>query len=672
MSTSFSLYPHQLEALNSAKTRNTIVNLPTGEGKTLIAAKLIEHHISNEPSKKVAFLVPTRALVKQQSSYCRRHCRLSNNPDSPAPVVVQQLVGQDQAEWTQADWDSCIRRSHILLGTAAIFQQAFVTDKYIDISMFSLIVFDECHNACGNSPMAAVMRDAVAPHQEKGFNGPRILGLTASFINGSMKNIEKKRREIETLLLSTIICPDVKNRIDDDRFKFISWSKARDAAVHKIAIENHVTRAVQHVEAIKEITKAVRNCTHVFEELGCDALVFYIDKVIVNQINVKARHLKEQVDAASVRLADRMLRGIPHLKLELKVLCQGLEADPVIQETDSMSMKVRCLIDLLIPLFRENGSGYRGIVFVERVALVSSMAKVLNDALTSFMIRCGAVAGTGSQNENERQSQLDMFRSGEIQILVSTAALEEGIDVSECAFVVRYTSITTTKAHIQGAGRARHPKALILYFENDPQLERRKEKALNVAAKDKSLSLTTQELQKAATSINIPFDERHPYPFQGRRVIDADDQGEVNVFNCKQIFNQYCSMSLGASIQPKKILFKYEWTAGGRKVLSMVRYPSPHGWVTLSYIDFKSFWGKTNFDPIFCEQRVKRKTTLEKEEMCFVYMVVVQLREDKFLNSHNKVNPTIGIHVRQNCPLDADWPRTIAINNRVFQSENML
>jgi endoribonuclease Dicer len=486
-----------------------------------------------------------------------------------------------------------------------------------------------------------------------------------------MKNIEKKRREIETLLLSTVICPDVKNRIDDSRFKSISWSKARDAAVHKTAIENHVIRAVLHVGTIKEITKAIRNCTHVFEELGFNALVFYIDKVIVNQIKVKAWNLKEQVDITSVRLGDRMLRGIPHLKSELGTLYQGLEADPVVQETDSMSMKVRCLIDLLIPLFRENGSGYRGIVFVERVALVSSMAKVLNDGLTSLKIRCGAVAGTGSQNENERQSQLDMFRSGKIQILVSTAALEEGIDVTECAFVVRYTSITTTKAHIQGAGRARHPKALIFYFENDPYLERRKEKALNDAAKDKSLSLTMQELQKAATSINIPFGERHPYPFQARRGTDANDEGEVNVFNCKQIFNQYCSMSLGASIQPKKTLYKYEST-GGRKVLSMVRYPSPHGWVTLSYGDFKSFWGNTDFEPIFCAQRVKRKTTSEKEEMCFVYKVVVQLREDKYLNSHNKVNPTIGIDVRQNCPLDAGWPRTISINNRVFQSENVL
>ena len=54
-------------------------------------------------------------------------------------------------------------RSHMWLGTGALFQQIFVTEKRVQLDKISLIAFDECNNACGTSPMAVVMRDGVAP-----------------------------------------------------------------------------------------------------------------------------------------------------------------------------------------------------------------------------------------------------------------------------------------------------------------------------------------------------------------------------------------------------------------------------------------------------------------------------------------------------------------------------
>jgi ERCC4-related helicase len=52
----------------SCVCENTLVCLPTGLGKTHIAAVLIANFISWFPDKKVLFMAPTRPLVRQQVS----------------------------------------------------------------------------------------------------------------------------------------------------------------------------------------------------------------------------------------------------------------------------------------------------------------------------------------------------------------------------------------------------------------------------------------------------------------------------------------------------------------------------------------------------------------------------------------------------------------------------
>lgn len=577
------------------------------------------------------------------------------------------MVGEDQASWSQADWDDCIRTNHVLLGTAALFQQGFVTDKFFQVECFSLIVFDECHNATGNSPMAAVMRDAVAPVLVTGKTTcPRILGLTASFVNGNLRNMEKKRRDIESLLQSTIFCPNVKAKLEDDRFIYVPWKRNKNADIHKQAIEKHVENAVNQTGRVKDVRKIINRCSHVFEQLGTGALFFYIDKVIVQQIIEKANSMKDYDDRSTL-YARRMLSGLDELKMELNVLAQTLGTDPLLKEAATRSSKVEELLKLLKQIFDTNGSEYRGIVFCEQVALVSTLTKELNDALGAIRIRCGAVAGTGSQSERDRQQQLDKFKNGNIRLLVATASLEEGIDVPECAFVVRFNFIATTKAHIQGAGRARHPNAVIYYFDNNPVGERRKEASMKTTAKNSTLSLSDQEIRTAAGAMSTQIDLRHPFPFPSLGAAESND-GQVNVFNCKQIFNQYCSIMLGTSIQPKKVLYKYSNQPGDRNILKSIRYPTPHGWHKLSAEDFQIFWGGVDFDEVFSAERSKRKSASEKEEMAFVYLVAVELRKQGFLNRNNRPEKSLQFDTKRRCSLAADWSDAIRVKDTVFQS----
>ena len=207
---------YQLEAANIAVLKNTIVNIRTGGGKTLIAVLVIDHFLINERrGKLVLFIVPSRALVAQQSEYLRKNVTWNGNDHGQLNVV--EMCGNELDSWDRLKWRKCISENHILVGTAEVFRLAFVDQGFITPSDFSLIVFDECHNAVGNHPMAAILRDSIL--RAESHNRPRVLGLTASFNNGSEKNILKKRSDLESLFNANLIAPIVDDTsVKDKKF----------------------------------------------------------------------------------------------------------------------------------------------------------------------------------------------------------------------------------------------------------------------------------------------------------------------------------------------------------------------------------------------------------------------------------------------------------------------
>ena len=106
---------------------------------------------------------------------------------------------------------------------------------------------------------------------------------------------------------------------------------------------------------------------------------------------------------------------------------------------------------------------------------------------------------------------------------------------------------------------------------------------------------------------------------------------------------------MGANVQPKKDLFRYCDTTSSskssnqeRRVLISVRFPTPHGWQCIDQGDYQSFWKGVPMESIFPADRSSHKTGAAREEMCFVYLACVQLREKGYLNDHNKARVAFG------------------------------
>ena len=150
---------------------------------------------------------------------------------------------------------------------------------------------------------------------------------------------------------------------------------------------------------------------------------------------------------------------------------------------DDCSDKVRALIECLLLEKAEvesRNETYSGIIFVERRDAVLALAEVLNHhPRTKGLFSIGILLGTS--DSSRRHSMMDItrslvtdpqtgtiseFKSGEKNLIVSTAVAEEGIDIQACCSVIRWDPPPNMASWAQSRGRARKRKSTFtLMFE---------------------------------------------------------------------------------------------------------------------------------------------------------------------------------------------------------------
>jgi len=179
---------------------------------------------------------------------------------------------------------------------------------------------------------------------------------------------------------------DDSGKRQEKKYESVSGSKgtAADEGFKKF-LGTRVEEVTQQLGCeVKEVGKVMRSCAHVFEELGPDALFHYLDKVVVDQIVPKAQLLNQQGEDSMIRYANKLMRNAPALQDELDGLVRRLKSDALASLAAKRSSKLATLMKLLRKLFDQNNDsflgGHRGIVFIEQVKLVSSLAKQLNDS----------------------------------------------------------------------------------------------------------------------------------------------------------------------------------------------------------------------------------------------------------------------------------------------------
>lgn len=133
--TNYTVRNYQREICEAALFQNTLVCLPTGLGKTLIAAVIMYNFHRWYPSGKIVFVAPTRPLVTQQIAAC------------------YEIVGIPEKETAHLDGSVSVDRRVILWKEKNVFfctPQTFANDLQngvCDARDVVCVVVDEAHKA---------------------------------------------------------------------------------------------------------------------------------------------------------------------------------------------------------------------------------------------------------------------------------------------------------------------------------------------------------------------------------------------------------------------------------------------------------------------------------------------------------------------------------------------
>ena len=136
---------YQTGMVESCLRANTLLILPTGLGKTVIAVRVAAHYLD---SGKVLLMAPTKPLVEQHYGEFVRML-----PGSRVSMINGLMKDSKRA--------GVVEGSDVVISTPQTVRNDLEAGRY-DLLAFSLVIYDEAHRGRGDYAYAAVAGHDVA------------------------------------------------------------------------------------------------------------------------------------------------------------------------------------------------------------------------------------------------------------------------------------------------------------------------------------------------------------------------------------------------------------------------------------------------------------------------------------------------------------------------------
>ncbi|EFQ33220.1 RNase3 domain-containing protein [Colletotrichum graminicola M1.001] len=452
---------YQIELFERAKSKNTIVVLDTGSGKTLIAALLLRHILEKEiedratgQQKRIAFF-----LVDKVSLVFQQHAVLECNLEHPVARFCGDMVDE---MWSREFWAQKFEENMVIVCTAAILQKC-LTHSYIRMEQINLLIFDEAHHTKKNHPYARIIKDFYIKEPDAN-KRPRILGMTASPVD-AQTDIKIAIAQLECLLHSEIATVSEESLSRDSHVR-----KITEKEIHYSSLPMpYETELYQKINALvgrnQHFSKELCFAKAATSSLGPWAADRFWQLFLTDEAIVRLTQ-RTEMSYSGLGSADRETAAVQ----KLRDVVRTHEFKPATPTLDQVSMKVLRLWEELRPRFTSEPK-YRCIVFVEMRLTAVLLADLFkqNHIKLSYLnpaVLVGSQSDTGLANMSFKQQVLTIhrFRHAEVNCLFATQVAEEGLDIPDCNLIMRFDLYKSVIQYIQSKGRARRQDSEYISF----------------------------------------------------------------------------------------------------------------------------------------------------------------------------------------------------------------
>jgi len=497
------LRTYQERAVKNVGDKNSIVVMPTGSGKTLVAAECLKIRLRDNLSKKGLFLVPTCNLVCQQSAVIKKWTKLN----------VKEYKGGISAPRITA--------FNILVSTPEAFWRLQTKESNFGWSLFSICIFDEVHHVLKHHPyrhLAHGIKKYSEEHRIGGSNKNKIqvIGLSASLTYAvGETGIQKALRNLsQDLSLQNMIRVSDNELIrggykpPSDELEIIQPRTDPEGIIPRQSRQPHLMHATFFRRAdLNQLTTFANSVLQVVQGL---------EEVALSHIGSSFKSPLNNISLSSwEKYAFELVKTNPALGtflcvleswyVALRLLVQTWEEEQEVvllwltindafrplqflrksalkeaktlensSRNETHFTKVGRLKEQLLQKKALFGSGFRCIVFVQqRITAYILSHFINNDAnLNSAGITADYVAARNAKitprikaTRSAVASSIEKFRCGKLNVLVSTSVIEEGFDVPSSNVVISFDHIKDTVELSQRFGRARQENRRIVVMD---------------------------------------------------------------------------------------------------------------------------------------------------------------------------------------------------------------